>query len=219
MITQNKLLESLDYDAPFLIEKLVKQQIADSPDEARRLYMEVKRYIVLVMLDTSEHFTMHSLRVDEAWHQFVLYTREYSDFCQRYFNKYIHHAPGNAPKTETEASKEAASFDTFRQHYEAFFRKPLADVWYDEKSVAPRRRVIHYGAGKWTVRENGGVVDLLDGNGDILLSASQLARDALAFIAHTSAFYVRELPGDLSDEERVAIIKMLVKHNLLRVAS
>jgi hypothetical protein len=85
MITHDKLFASLDYEAPFVIEKLVKQRIADSSDEAYRLFTEVKRFIVLVLFDTTEHFTMHSLRVDEAWHQFVLFTREYSDFCQRYF--------------------------------------------------------------------------------------------------------------------------------------
>jgi hypothetical protein len=218
MITHDKLFASLDYEAPFVIEKLVKQRIADSSDEAYRLFTEVKRFIVLVLFDTTEHFTMHSLRVDEAWHQFVLFTREYSDFCQRYFDMYVHHSPGNAPKTEADIDEQAASFDTFRQHYEALFRTPLADVWYDEKSVTPRRRVINSGAGNWTVRQNGNLVDLLDGNGEILLSIDELAREAVEFLAQTGAFYVRELPGSLSDEEKVAIVTMLVRHDLLRVA-
>jgi hypothetical protein len=46
-----------------------------------------------------------------------------------------------------------------------------------------------------------------------------ITRDAIDFIASTGAFYVRELPGDLTGEERVATVKALVKYRLLRVAS
>ncbi len=31
--------------------------------------------------------------LDEMWHNFVLFTREYTAFCERYFGYYIHHAP------------------------------------------------------------------------------------------------------------------------------
>ena len=63
------------------------------------------------------------------------------------------------------------------------------------------------------------MVDLLDANGRLRLSVNDLAREAIAFIARTGAFYVRELPGDLSDEEKIAIIATLVEYKLLRVAS
>ncbi len=39
----------------------------------------------------------------------------------------------------------------------------------------------------------------------------------MRFIATTGAFYVRELPADLSDEEKVALISTLVDMRLLRV--
>ncbi|ENO3978372.1 hypothetical protein ACBI01_002521 [Aeromonas veronii] len=37
------------------------------------------------------------LSIDEMWHAFILCTREYHDFCQRYFGGYIHHAPNADP--------------------------------------------------------------------------------------------------------------------------
>lgn len=49
-------------------------------------------------------FVMHEemRQIDEMWHQFILYTRSYSDFCQHYFGQFIHHEPdialGSAPE-------------------------------------------------------------------------------------------------------------------------
>jgi hypothetical protein len=39
------------------------------------------------------------------------------------------------------------------------------------------------------------MIDLISVTGDLLLSLNEIAGQALAFIAETGAFYVRELPG------------------------
>ena len=31
--------------------------------------------------------------MDHAWHEFIVMTREYADFCQRAFGRYLHHTP------------------------------------------------------------------------------------------------------------------------------
>ena len=36
---------------------------------------------------------MPSRAVDEAWHEMILMTREYTWFCQRAFGRYLHHSP------------------------------------------------------------------------------------------------------------------------------
>lgn len=36
---------------------------------------------------------MPSTAVDEAWHEFILITRAYADFCRHAFGRYLHHAP------------------------------------------------------------------------------------------------------------------------------
>lgn len=35
--------------------------------------------------------------VDVGWHVFLLYTREYADFCSRVAGRYIHHVPDDSP--------------------------------------------------------------------------------------------------------------------------
>lgn len=33
------------------------------------------------------------LPLDEFWHLFILHTRDYMEFCERYFGAYLHHDP------------------------------------------------------------------------------------------------------------------------------
>ncbi len=43
-------------------------------------------------------------KIDLMWHIFLLYTREYQDFCQEYFGEFIHHQPDIAPGLPQEDS-------------------------------------------------------------------------------------------------------------------
>jgi isocitrate dehydrogenase len=64
------------------------------------------------------------------------------------------------------------------------------------------------------------MIELVTPKGDMLLSVNELARNALDFVAQTTpVFYVRELPGDLEDDEKIALVATLVEYKLLRVAS
>jgi hypothetical protein len=214
--------DALEYEAPFLIEKLLKECIVETEEEGRALFMEVKRYIVLVQSDNSTIWDMYSLRIDEVWHQFVLFTREYIDFCMRYFGVYVQHRPSNAPQPPAnpdEPQRAASTFADLRARYEEFFGIPLPKLWFDETSVTVRRRVVNYNAGQLTIRDgDDGMVELLTTSGAVLMSISELARSAVDFIARTGAFYVRELPGDPTDEEKVAVVVTLVECKVLRVA-
>jgi hypothetical protein len=214
-----RVFESLTHEAPFLIEKLVKNCVVDTADEAEALFREVKRYLVLADLDQDRVWNMYSLRVDEAWHQFILFTKQYIDFCQRYFGRYVSHNPSNAPKVEHAQPVEKTSFEQFHARYQELFGEPLPDVWYDEKTVTLNRRLWSTWAGPLTVRASGDMVELLNSDGALLFAVNDLARDALEFIAYTGAFYVRELPGGLHDDEKVALAAALVECKVLRAAS
>lgn len=213
------VMEALEYEAPFLIEKLVKERIVESADEAQALFDEAKKYIVLVRCDGSHIWEMHSLRVDEAWHQFILFTKQYSEFCERFFGRYVHHSPSNSPDALAPPPVPVATFAEFGERYEELFGAPLPAVWRDHTGVTMSRRVTNPRAGMLSVAESDdGMVDLVALDGAVLMSVSELAREALAFIARTGAFYVRELPGDLTDDEKVALVSTLVEYRLLRAA-
>jgi hypothetical protein len=69
------------------------------------------------------------------------------------------------------------------------------------------------------VAQHDSTAELMDASGDVILSANVIAYDALLFIAQTGAFYVRELPGALTDDEKIGLITALMSWGVLRIAS
>lgn len=214
------LRDALSFEAPYVVERLVKDRVVGDPDEGRELFTEILRYLVLCGLHRDVVVGMFSARVDEAWHAFILYTTEYTDFCMRFFGRYVGHAPKNAPPADTHdhLDRRELTFDEFRERYQNAFDEPLPDVWYDVRSITPARRVFNDSATNMTVTQHDSITELIDDCGTVILSANAIAYDALLFIAQTGAFYVRELPGGLTDDEKVNLIKTLTSWGLLRVA-
>ncbi|MFC7265669.1 glycine-rich domain-containing protein [Streptomyces lutosisoli] len=211
--------QALAYEAPFLIEKLTKDHVVESADEAEALFREVKRYLVMVAADRTVVWSMHSLRVDQIWHHFILFTRQYIDYCRLNFGRYVQHAPSTAPPVEGLAPRRPSTFQQFSDAYEKLFGEPLPDLWYDEKSVTVDRRIVNSRVGAVSLRDDEDMVELLNGKGEPLFAVDHVARPALEFITRTGTFFVRELPGDLLDEQRVALVSALVEHKVLDLAA
>jgi hypothetical protein len=49
--------------------------------------------------------SMPSQAVDEAWHEFILMTRSYHDFCNAVLGRYLHHVPAEAMRAPTQAQE------------------------------------------------------------------------------------------------------------------
>jgi hypothetical protein len=215
------LVEALAFEAPYVIERLVNDRIVASVPEAEELFTEVKRYLVMSEVCDDVVVGMCSARVDEAWHAFILYTSQYADFCQRYFGHFIGHAPKNAPKAgaDPHGHRRELSFPEFCTRYEELFGELLPEVWLDPRNVVVGQRVFNDEAGELSIARSGSAAELIDASGDVLVSVNDIAVDALAFIAVTGAFYVRELPGGLTDREKVALVEALLTIRTLRLAS
>jgi hypothetical protein len=214
-----RFFEALGYEAPFVVEKLLKERVVETREEGERLFTEVKRFLVLAKSDHTLPWEMYSTRVDEAWHQFILFTPEYMEFCSKYFGKYLPHSPHSTSAPKGKVPSVKMSFQDFKQRYETLYGETLPDAWYDYKSVTVSRRVFNDRAGEWAVRDVDGMSVLSDGSGTTILAVSELARQALDFISRTGVFYVRELPGDLTDEEKTALVAALVERKELRAGS
>ena len=63
-----------------------------SRDQAAEAVAELRRFMALIGLGY-RGLGMVSPRVDQAWHEFILFTREYAAFCQKAFGEFIHHVP------------------------------------------------------------------------------------------------------------------------------
>ncbi|MEM9454254.1 MAG: hypothetical protein AAGF11_08755 [Myxococcota bacterium] len=76
---------------PVLVDKLVAACDLD-PAQAPRAVLEVLRFLSLVA--EADQSLTPSPRVDDAWHEMILCTREYADLCAQYFGRFMHHDPG-----------------------------------------------------------------------------------------------------------------------------
>ncbi|WP_280301514.1 hypothetical protein [Nocardia neocaledoniensis] len=216
------LREALAFDAPYVVERLLKDRVVDSRAEGEQLFTEIKRYLVLTELTRDTTLGMYSARVDEAWHAFILFTTEYIDFGMRFFGRYLTHAPNATPARcadpEPLDAQAESTFEDFRRQYEACFEEALPEVWYDMGTIVATRRMFNDSVGTIRLVRDADRVRLLTESGELVLSAQLLVGDALEFVTRTGAFYVRELPGGLTDEEKVTLARMLTSAGVLRVA-
>ena len=83
-----------------------RESYAVSMAEARDIFTETGRWLWLCAytqsLKESERARVappllvvseEILILDEMWHTFILFTKEYTDYCLEHFGHYIHHAP------------------------------------------------------------------------------------------------------------------------------
>ncbi len=213
-----RLPELLDYRAPLLEERLVRERKVTSREEAGRLLDEVKKYLVLSRSCRSFGVPMFSRRVDEVWHQFVLFSLEYTRFSDRFFGAFVEHAPGNAPRALVDP-RPSLTREEFQQRYEAMFGT-LSRLWFDEEWLTVDTRLTRKRFDRPAlVRIEGDRAALVaaDDAPLTMIRVDAWAAPALAYIIDHEHFYVRELPAPLSDEDRIAICRPLVARSFFRV--
>ena len=72
-------------------------------------------------------------KVDWMWHTFLLFTRDYADFCHRYFGAFIHHVPSEDEDEVVVEEEETLRSRLGRQFglvYDVLGEETLT-AWYD----------------------------------------------------------------------------------------
>lgn len=85
---------SLEAVMAFQFDPLVYRMIDKygwSETEARQVFEDTKRFLYLCGAEEGIFAPME--KVDECWHNFILYCWEYEQFCHTYFGKFIYHSP------------------------------------------------------------------------------------------------------------------------------
>lgn len=213
-VMTSKLDELLAFEAPYLVTKLLRIGMAETAEEGRELLQEAKKYLVLTELHRNREVTNFSGRIDETWHQFILFTSEYTEFCERFVGRYFHHVPDESPiSTRVVKTRSKMSFYEFKDAYEELFG-PLPDLWHDELSVGLSSRVALAEPARAIRQGLAAQLCRADGSNTVLCRVNLRGFAALDFIARTSRLHVRELPG-LDDGERVELCRTLTKFKVL----
>ncbi|MEP1555057.1 hypothetical protein [Paraglaciecola sp.] len=112
MTMQTTLEDVISYKNDDVIDRFIKIYGIEK-DQATIIFNSTKKWIWLCYyrrkVNAEQNLVIDSplVIIDEMWHNFVLFTKGYSEFCKRFFGHYMHHAP-----TSSAMQKEA--METFR---------------------------------------------------------------------------------------------------------
>lgn len=100
---------------------------ADEIDTAMR---ELKRFLSLRLLVPQPKYDVFvpSLKVDLAWHEFILHTRLYREFCGRCIGQFIDHEPSTTRALGRAAVAGEIAFYT-KQQIQTFYGPTPPFIW------------------------------------------------------------------------------------------
>ena len=64
-----------------------------SQAQVNRVIETLREYFHICNEGGNDFMSMPSEAVDSAWHEFILFTRQYADFCNKAFGRFLHHTP------------------------------------------------------------------------------------------------------------------------------
>jgi len=132
--------EVLAYSHPGVIRRYAKEHGA-TPQEAAELFRETLKWLYLcgraADAPDAPALAVHPEieKIDWMWHTFLLFTRDYAEFCERYLGTFIHHQPNDEEGEGTVPFDAAAERDALERQY-AFVYDVLGEdtltAWYGD---------------------------------------------------------------------------------------
>ena len=135
----DRRIETLVGIMTYPMERIVERYAADHHvplEVAKEHERELKRYLALAALNPTHEYSMTG-PVDGLWHTFILFTRQYAEFCDEFAGRFLHHTPDARVDDTLEESditvRDALEwYGVFLHEYaEAFGEPPPPDVWPD----------------------------------------------------------------------------------------
>lgn len=82
----------MNYPIPHVLDRY-KKDYGVSHEAAQLHEQELKRWFIISAEYNDEPLDMMSPQVDDLWHTWLLFTKEYATFCHSMFGHFIHHCP------------------------------------------------------------------------------------------------------------------------------
>ncbi len=78
---------------PQLLDKLQRKHSGFSRKETALVSKGLRQFFNAYLKSGRQQVSMPSEVVDQLWHEFILYTQAYKDFCRKAFGGFLHHTP------------------------------------------------------------------------------------------------------------------------------
>ncbi len=128
-LVPSQLARSILDATPLLGQKL-SRALFIAQAEAELALAEVIKFLALAADNSTGQLTP-SVRVDLAWHEFLLFTRTYSSFCDQHLGQFVHHEPS---ANHAENSKQ---YLLTLERYRIRFGEPPVEYW-PRPAASPR---------------------------------------------------------------------------------
>ncbi|MEN7548768.1 hypothetical protein AAG747_12680 [Rapidithrix thailandica] len=134
---QNARLKAIEqYQNGEVISRFTDMYAIDQK-EAVDLFQETKKFLYISPIE-GVFIPDDLLILDEMWHNFILFTAVYHEFCKRFFdNKFLHHLPASKKEKESHIRLLTEQPELAREEYLRKMEK-LVSIVYDhlgEKTV------------------------------------------------------------------------------------
>lgn len=88
-----------------LDKRLAKRHPDLTEAQRKAVLIALQDYFQMCRLAGRRMVAMPSQVVDDAWHEFILFTRQYEKFCRNGFGRFLHHTPAEVMRTPTDATE------------------------------------------------------------------------------------------------------------------
>lgn len=137
------LHEILEYKNPPVVKRFQKEY-PDKAERAEVIFADLMRFFWGTRKHTEDKklsptnatldfvFIMDEemREIDQMWHIFLLYTRDYADFCGRYFGEFLHHQPDLVPFFERQGFEFQTNLEKFLNYSYDLFGEDVLTRWF-----------------------------------------------------------------------------------------
>lgn len=130
-----KILKYKNKDVIFRFSKLFNMP----KGEIEELFEETKKWLYAVSINRELYkkgevdfviaINDDLLIIDEMWHNFILFTKDYKAFCYEYFGDFINHQPMTYKENKNEEAKEKLDFKEVQNERREFLKKQYSFIY------------------------------------------------------------------------------------------
>lgn len=90
---------------PSIKNKISERHPSLTDEQINLVFQGLRDYFHICNHASRRPVSMPSKIVDEAWHEFILFTRAYKHFCRKALGRFLHHTPAEAMASSTTAQE------------------------------------------------------------------------------------------------------------------
>jgi hypothetical protein len=99
---REKYIDHFDYTR-LLDARLAMKRSGLDARQRQIVFNALAEYFQICRMAGKHMVSMPSQVVDDAWHEFILFTRNYETFCNKALGRFLHHIPAESMSTPTQA--------------------------------------------------------------------------------------------------------------------